>query len=247
MNTEKNIPLSQIIFRFFTGFSAGLAGSVVLMLILFSGWSVVGDALSSTAAMTNEFGVLVGNSNTHPLFVYFVLLATFLGVLGATATYTFLITLVEERFVLRSTTLTHTFFGNLVLMIILLPAYILASSKSGVEGVTNIVLMHILLSGIFTFLVLEALHWSKYFLVNVYALSIGLAFYFLVTTSLSGDTTTLALLAMPFLFGFLAMSNSLTNALYEWFFHTYGSDVLNTDTRFGSDYEAEAETHRNTR
>lgn len=241
MNSEKNIPLSQIILRFFTGFSSGLAGSIVFMLVLFAGWSVVGDVLSSFAeTTTNEFGVLVGNSNTHPLFVYFILLATFLGVLGSTATYTLLMTLVEDRFVLRSTTLTHTFFGNLFLMIILLPAYILASSKSGVQGITNIVLMHILLSGIFTFLVLEALHWSKYFLVNVYALTIGLALYFLVTTSLSGNTTTLALLAMPFLFGFLAMGNSLTSALYEWFFHTYGSDVLNTETRFGSDYENEA-------
>ena len=245
MNTEKNIPLSQIILRFFTGFSAGLAGSVVFMLILFAGWSVVGDALSSTAATTNEFGVLVGNSDTHPLFVYFVLLATFLGVLASTATYTFLMTLVEERFTLRSTAITHSFFGNLVLMIILLPAYILASNKSGVEGVTNMVLMHILLSGVFTFLILEALHWSKYFLVNIYALSIGLALYFLITTSLSGNTTTIALLAMPFLFGFLAMSNSLTNAIYEWFFRTYGSDVLNAETRFGSDYEKEAQNHKN--
>jgi hypothetical protein len=245
MNTEKNIPLSQIILRFFTGFSAGLAGSVVFMLILFAGWSVVGDALSSTAETTNEFGVLVGNSDTHPLFVYFVLLATFLGVLASTATYTFLMTLVEERFTLRATAITHSFFGNLVLMILLLPAYILASNKSGVEGVTNMVLMHILLSGVFTFLILEALHWSKYFLINIYALCIGLALYFLITTSLSGDTTTIALLAMPFLFGFLAMSNSLTNAIYEWFFRTYGSDVLNAETRFGSDYEKEAQNHKN--
>ena len=245
MNTEKNIPLSQIILRFFTGFSAGLAGSVVFMLILFAGWSIVGDALSSTATITNEFGVLVSNSNTHPLFVYFVLLATFLGVLTATAAYTFLMTLVEERFTLRATAITHSFFGNLVLMIILLPAYILASNKSGVQGVTNMVLMHILLSGVFTFLILEALHWSKYFLINIYALSIGLALYFLITASLSSNTTTIALLAMPFLFGFLAMSNSLTNAIYEWVFHTYGSDVLNAETRFGSDYEKVAQRHKN--
>lgn len=244
MHTEKNIPLSQIILRFFTGFSAGLAGSVVFMLILFAGWSVVGEALSSSAAATNEFGVLIGSNETHPLFVYFVLLSTFLGVLASTATYTFLMTLVEERFVLRTTTLTHAFFGNLILMVILLPAYILSSSKSGVSGVTNMVLMHILLSGVFTFLVLEALHWTKYFLVSVYALAIGLALYFLVTTALSGNTTTLALLAMPFLFGFLAMSSSLTNTLYEWFFQTYGSDVLNTNTRFGADYESEANSHK---
>jgi MFS family permease len=245
MNTENNIPLSQIILRFLTGFGAGLSGSIVLMLILFAGWSMVGDALSSTAETTNEFGILVGNSNTHPLFVYFILLSTFLGVLASTATYTFLMTLVEDRFVLRTTTLSHVFFGNLVLMIVLLPAYIMASSKTGVAGVTDMVLAHILISGIFTFLVLEILHWSKYFLVNIYALIAGLSFYFFTSTSLSNNTTSLVLLSMPFLFGFLAMSNSLVTALYQWFFHTYGSDVLNIDTRFGADYEDEAQVHRN--
>ena len=97
MNTEKNVPLSQIILRFFTGFLAGIAGSVVLMLILFAGWSIVGSALSSVAQSTNEFGVIVGGESTHPLFVYFVLLATFLGVLIANIAYTFLFTLIEER------------------------------------------------------------------------------------------------------------------------------------------------------
>ena len=240
MNTEKNVPLSQIILRFFTGFGAGLAGSVVLLIILLAGWSIVGEALSSTAISTNEFGVLVGDSSVHPLFVYFVLLAAFLGVLASTATDTLLMTLVEDRFTLRSTTLTHAFFGNLILMILLLPAYIVASGKTGVDGVTNMVLIHFLLSGVFTFLILEALHWSKYFLVNVYALIVALALYFLITSGLASNATSLALLAMPFLFGFLAMSNSLAAAVYEWLVSTYGSDVLNTETRFGSDYDDKA-------
>ncbi len=237
MNTEKNVSLSQIIFRFFTGVGAGFAGSVVFMLILFAGWSIVGESLSATAETVNGFGVLVKETNTHPLFVYLVMLASFLGVLASAATYTLLMVLVEDRFSLKSTALTHTFFGNLVLMIVMIPGYIIASNKTGVDGVTNIVLTHFLIAGIFTFLILETLHWSKHFLINVYSMAIALAFYFIATMSLTSNSTSLVLLAMPLLFGFLAMSNSFTTTIYQWVFRTYGSDVLNTETRFGSDYE----------
>lgn len=243
MNNEQNVPLSQIILRFFTGFGAGIAGSVILMLILFAGWSVVGTALSSTAASTNEFGVLVGGDSTHPLFVYFVLLATFLGVLAANVTYTFLFTLVEEKYVHRTTTITHSFFGNLILMILLLPAYIVGGNKAGVEGVQRVVTFHIMLSGIFTFLILESLHWSKRVLVNMYALIIGLALFTLTSAATAANPTTGTLLAMPFFFGFIGMSNSLATAVYAWIYKTYGSDVLNTDTRFGSDYTDEAKQY----
>ncbi len=239
METNQNVPLSQIILRFFTGFGAGLAGSVILMLILFAGWSVVGPALSSVSASTNEFGVLVGGEATHPLFVYFVLLATFLGVLAANIAYTFLFTLVDERYMHRTTTITHTFFGNLILMILMLPAYLVASSQSGVDGVTATVTTHIMFSGIFTFLILESLHWSKKGLVNMYALIIGLALFSLTSAIFSTNQTSAILLAMPFLFGFLGMANSLADATYGWIYRTYGSDVLNTDTRFGSDYTDE--------
>ena len=243
MNTEQNVPLSQIILRFFTGFGAGIAGSVVLMLILFAGWSVVGTALSTAAQSTNEFGVLVGGEATHPLFVYFVLLATFLGVLAANVAYTFLFTLVDERYKHRSTTITHTFFGNLILMILMLPAYLVASSKSGVEGVQTTVTLHIMLSGIFTFLILEALHWTKRGLVSMYALIISLALFSLTSAIFATNTTSAILLAMPFLFGFIGMANSLADATYGWIYRTYGSDVLNTDTRFGSDYTDEAKKY----
>ncbi len=243
MNTKNSPSLSQIIIRFFTGFGAGLSGSIVFMLILFAGWSIVGETLSTAPETLNEFGVLVGQKSTHPLFVYLVLLATFLGVLASTATYTFLMTLIESRFTLRSTTLTHVFFGNLVLMVFLLPAYIIASSESGVDGITNIVLAHILISGIYTFLIIESLHSNKYFLVNIYALIIALSLFFFMSAKLEANTTSLALLAMPFLFGFLAMSSSLSMSVYQWFFRTYGSDVLNIETRFGSDYEDKSNTY----
>ncbi len=237
MDTKDGPSIAHIIIRFFTGFGAGLSGSIVFLLILFAGWSVVGETLSVTPETMNEFGVLVGQNSTHPLFVYLVLLATFLGVLASTAAYTFLMTLIESRFTLRSTTLTHVFFGNLVLMIFLLPAYVVASSEIGLDGITSVVLAHILISGLFSFLVIESLHSNKYFLVKVYALIIALSFFFFMSTKLATNTTSLVILSMPFLFGFLAMTSSLAMAIYKWFYRTYGSDVLNIDTRFGSDYD----------
>ena len=70
-----------------------------------------------------------------------------------------------------------------------------------------------------------------------------MALFTLTSAAFSADTTTAILLAMPFLFGFIGMGNSLAEAIYGWIYKTYGSDVLNTDTRFGADYTEEAEQY----
>lgn len=241
MDFKKHVPLSRIIFRFLTGFGSGITGSIILLLILFAGWSIVGESLSAKTETVNEFGVLVGQTNTHPLFVYLVLFATFLSVLAASTVYTLLMTVVESRFTLKTTALAHTFFGNIVLMVFILPAYLVTSSQGGLDGITNMVLIHIFISGILTFLILETLHWDEYFLVSIYALVIALSLYFLSQTGFDEDQThSLVLLSMPLLFGFLAMGRSFAEMIYLWIFRTYGNDVLNSETRFGSDYEDRA-------
>lgn len=238
MDLKKHIPLSQIIFRYLTGFGAGVSGSIVFLLILLAGWSIVGESLSAQAGSVNEFGVSEGAINAHPLFVYLILFATFLSVLMASSMYALFMTLVEERFTLKTTALAHAFFGNIVLMVFLLPAYIITSRQGGLDGITNTVLIHVLISGIFTFFILEALHWNKYFLVSIYALAIALALYFLSQIGFTEEQThSRVLLAMPLLFGFIAMSRSFAEMIYQWIFRTYGNDVLNAETRFGSDYE----------
>ncbi len=238
MDFKKHVPLSRIIFRFLTGFGAGAIGSIVLILILFAGWSVVGESLSAKTETVNEFGVMVGQTNTHPLFVYLVLFATFLSVLAASSMYTLFMTIVEDRFTLKTTALAHTFFGNIVLMIFILPTYLITSNQGGLDGITNTVLIHIFLSGLFTFLILEALHWNKHFLLSVYSLAVALALYFLTQTGFDKESMTkMVLWTMPLLFGFLGMSRSFAEMVYSWVFHTYGNDVLNGETRFGSDYE----------
>jgi hypothetical protein len=240
MNTEKNIPLSQIIFRFFTGVGAGFSGSVIFTLIGFMGWSIIDQSLSAIPGSINEFGVTISETSVHPLFVYLIMLTAFLSIIASSTTYTLLMVLVEDRFSLKSTALTHTFFGNLILMIIMIPGYLIISNNSDPNAIRSMVIIHFLISGIFTFLVLETLHWSKHFLINIYALIIAISFYFIATANIDPNSNFLVLLTMPILFGFLAMSNSLTTAIYQWVFRTYGTDVLNTETRFGSDYEDNA-------
>jgi len=235
--TRSNLTLASIFSRFLVGFASGFIGSIVLGIVLFLSWSVVGNTLSPTDVASPELGMNTGQQ-THPLFLSIITLAVFLSTLVGNMAYVFLITVVDEKYIRRSTALTHIFFGNLVTLLFMLPVYALASRTFGSSGVAMSAILHLVITSFLTLLILEVLHQSKYILVNAYGIFLGVILFFVVGSLLIGSSssTLVLLLSLPLVLGMLAFGNRTAEVFYAWIYKSYGSDFLNIDTKFGQDY-----------
>lgn len=239
-----NSPISTTFFRFMTGFGSGLAGTIVLGLIVFLTWSIVGDVLSPSDVQETEFGIQLKRDGAHPLFIYAVILAIFLATLAANIAQAFVSSLVEEKYSARSTAITQIFAGSLLLLFFFLPVYLVGNGFYGSIGIAFAGLFHAICLAIFTFFIMEIIAGTRYILVNLYGIILGITLFFFFGIIFSGHTAIVVFLALPLLFGFLGAGNGIAEGVYNWFFHTYGSDFLNLDKRYGDDYgktESEAD------
>ncbi len=226
----------DIFIRFFSGFGAGLSGAIIMLIVLFLSWSIVGDTLAPKDVALNEFGVAIETQSTHPLFAYFVVLAAFLGIIASNIAYILIATFISEYYSFRTTLLTDVFFGNLIILILMIPVYVVMTNYFGNDGIGIASFMHVILSVILSFFTLEIINWSKHLLVNLYGFILGIICFVLVSLVFYSNKTALAFFVLPLLFGFLAMGNAMAQSIYEWFYKTYGNDFLNIETRFGEDY-----------
>lgn len=243
MNNQVSLPsqnpgLSQAFFRLIGGVGAGLSGGMLVGLIMFFSWSVVGDVLLETIAiapvMDSVFEEVVA-PKTNSLFIGVVLVAVFLGGLLSNLVSCLIFSALDSRYQATSTVITHTFIGNLALLIILLPIYFMASSMLGPTGVAITALVHIVLASIFTFFVLEILSSSPYIFVSLYGGILGLIlFFFWVLILGSISPSILSILVLPLFWGMMGFGSGLFEVIYHWLRNNYG-DFLNTQRRFGAD------------
>ncbi len=247
---EQHFPISLIFFRFLTGFGAGLTGTVIWGLILLFSWSIVGDILSPAEGQHTEMtgiGLQVQKENTHSLFLYIVIFAVFMATTVANLTYLFISSALEEKYSARFTGVTHVFFAALLFVFLLLPGYLVGNSLWGPVGIAVAALLHILLTGIFTFFTQEIITETKHLLVNLYGALLALAMFFFVGYILAKTTPAVAsFLALPFLLGMFGAGNGIAEGVYHWFYQTYGNDVLHAERRFGADYAEEEVEDDNT-
>lgn len=232
-----DITLFTIFLRFVGGFGAGLAGTIVLGIILFLTWSIIGETISQADVNKSEFGVELNEQNTHPLFMGVILVAVFLASLVSNLIYCILSTTLEEKYQARSTNLTQIFSGNLCILVFLIPLYLISTKSNGVNGVTIVAVAHILLTTIFTFFILEIFSTSTYIIVSLYGLILGLILFLLFEILLAGNTTIiLSFSILPLLLASLGAGNGIVEMFYYWLQKAYGMDFLDVDRRFGNDY-----------
>jgi hypothetical protein len=166
-----------------------------------------------------------------------VTLAVFLATLTASIAYTFLTSATEDKYEKTATFLNHIFFGNLILLFLILPTYLITSSLFGANGVAFTGIFHGILVALLTQFVLEILSARKHLLVNLYGTLIGLlGFYFCFSLFLGGNPTVLSFLTLPLVFACMGAGNGGAEVFYNWLYRTYGFDFLNIETQFGEDY-----------
>ncbi|MCK5461265.1 hypothetical protein KAI58_04745 [Candidatus Gracilibacteria bacterium] len=240
MNQQKftsDATLFTIFLRFISGFGAGLAGTIVLGIILFFTWSMIGETITQSNVSRNEFGVDLSMQTVHPLFLGIVLIAVFLASLISNLIYCTIASTLEEKYYMKSTNLTHVFFGNLSILVFFLPVYLVASNTHGPAGIAIASLTHVILTAIFTFFILEILSTSSYILVSLYGIIIGLILFFFFGIIFSnGKTIILSFIVLPLILSSLATGNGIAEMFYLWAEKTYGNDFLDSKKRFGKDY-----------
>ena len=221
------------------GFAAGMLGTMVMGLILLLTWSIVGEVLAPTnQQVTNELGeVLTHKQNTHPLFLSVIIWAVFMATLAANVLQTVLFCNMDERYNNKATTLTQVAVGNVLMLLVMIPIYLVVSSKYGAAGVGVAALIHSTLTVMFSALAMELLSLKRYTLVSVYGIIFGLAFFFLSLNVFSTEKPTLmALSALPLLLGMMTFGRGIFQLVYFWFAETYANDFLDIEKRFGADY-----------
>lgn len=236
------VAIPTIFFRTMAGFGAGLCGALVLGLILFLTWSVVGSSL--TAESLQQLGSVnkvTEWNKPHPLFIWFILLGMFCSTLTASLVYNLLLGALEELYAaVRVTSIVHTFVGNIALLILLLPVYVTAGSSFGSSGISIAGILHILLGGLLSSCVLEILSKPSRVLTGLYGLLVsyalvGFFFFFFI----EGNLTIIILVMMPLMYGALAFGGGLVEGVYGWFSAMYGFDFLDIAHRYGGDYGQE--------
>ena len=233
------ITLPNVFITTLMGFASGLLGTFVLGLILLLTWSIVGDVLMPTVDQTTtEFGeILSHRENTQPLFLSVVVLAVFLATLAGNILKAYLTTSVEERYTASATCLTQVGIGNVVILLMIIPVYIMVSAQYGATGVAIAAIIHACLSGIFSVLTIDLITLKKYLLLSLYGVMLGMVLFCLGFNVFGNNNPTImALVALPLLLGLLSFGQGISQLLYFWFVETYGNDFLDIEKRYGADY-----------
>ncbi len=240
MESEKFIPissLSAIFFRFFAGIWAGTSGAIIMGIVLFLTWSIVGDTLLPNHEVISEFDRINQDNTTHPMFLAIVLMSVFLSSLVSNLVFCLINSVLSERYPYRSTMLTQAFLGNIAILVLFIPVYLIVSGEHGPVGVGVVAIAHAVLAGLFTFFTSEILSTSEYIFISLYGAVLGLVFLLFAGSLLvEVNPTVLSFLALPMLLGFLNAGNAIVEIFYFWFKKVYGISFLETDKRFGSDY-----------
>jgi hypothetical protein len=231
--------LPNVFVNTLVGLASGLLGTMVLGLILLLTWSIVGEVLVPTDQQTTTaFGEIVSHQqNTHPLFLSVVIWAVFMASLAANILQTLLITSMEERYTARAPGSTQVAVGNVIMLVLTIPIYVMVSNQYGATGVAVGALLHTTMSVIFSTLTLEILTLKKYILVSLYGHMFGLVLFFICFSIFGNNNPTImAFVALPLLLGAMSFGQGITQLIYFWFADTYGNDFLDIEKRFGTDY-----------
>lgn len=218
MLSKRPLTFTLFVLRLISGVGGGIGGALIAFLVYFAVLSFIPPESSSSISI---FGTLV---------------VGFAATLGTNALATVLVTFMdEEKYARRKTMLSHVFVFNLILFFITVPLYALATPLDQVLSVT---MLHFLMSGFISSLILEVLAGYEYALVGIYSQAMGM----FLTLGLGFLLASVEISNLVFLFGTLPLTwlmLQLSSGVGEWAYDTYlkyyGLDALNSGTDLGDE------------
>lgn len=234
-NTDSpKMPFSTFLLRVLSGVAGGVLGAVVLVVIYL--------VASSMLPAVND---IQGEGIISPVIIFLLLIMVFLSSTAGNILSTFLLGLTErEKYKRNASTLTQVFTVNLIIFLLMVPVYFLTASM-GIEAVAYVVTVHMIIAAQVSVLIMEIVSNYRYSLVGVYgttfAVVVAIAILFILARVL-GNAPILIFLALPVVWGSIALVGSLVTVIYGWLAGVYDKDFLSTQTMYGDDYGKEVES-----
>lgn len=229
-------PLSQVFVRFLVGGISGIFGSLFLGIAMFLTWNILKPLLYSQIDIDGS----VITTQLDPIVVIIIGLFLFLATMVSNMIYTLFISVVDDKFEERKMGMSFVFIGGLILFLFMIPLYIYLSFFAlETQGMAISGLLQVILFNIYTVMALEIVNRNKYLIVSLIGLMIGIIFFTGVISiifSAGGQLAITILLIQPILMASTAITNSIAEGVYGWYYKTYGSDGL---SQYQETYEHE--------
>ena len=225
LSTPRTIPLSTLIFKTFAGLGAGLLGTVILLIFVFT-------ALATTKA-TQAVG---------PFFAFTTFVMGLITSLTTNSLAIIVFSFIDrEKYPRERQTLLNVAYLNLIIFVCLLPVY-LAASIHGAECLFMIVALQLVLTAQASIFALELSSGTEprdHYLA-IYGITFGMVgsivldlFIYNLFSSISqthatsGGGTALLLAVLPITWFSFGFATTTTEMIYRWIYRTYGGDYLN--------------------
>ncbi len=230
-NTElgpERVSFATFLLKILAAGVGGSAGAIVLLLIfLFAG---------------TLLGPLTGVEETtsiSPIFVFLVIVMTFLASTVGNILSVFLMSLTEKgKYTRTSSAIYQIFILSVLVFLLMVPVYFLTLGiDTSMMGYT--VALHIIITAQASALILEIISNYKYALVGLYSVTFSIIVSAIILFALYGvaqNITIVLFAALPVVWGSIAFVHSIVTMLYGWIARTYDQDFLATTTVYGEDY-----------
>ncbi len=207
----------------------GVGGSLILFVIILFTGSVFPEP---------------GSDFVSPIFVFILLVMIFLASTISNIMSVWLLGLTEKgKYQRLSSAIYQVFIVSIIILLLMVPVYLI-SVNSNIAVTGYVVALHIIISAQVSALILEIISNYKYALVGVYGVTFAILVSAAILFGLSGildNPQLLLFLALPVVWGSIAIVHTLVSMIYGWFARTYDKDFLSTQTVYGKDYGKEVE------
>lgn len=228
----RKVTLLALGLRALAGLGGGVVGTMVLLVAVFLGASVLS-------------GISTEENAGNPLVIFVFMAVTFLSSCLANCVSTLLIGLTDrDKYKMIFSTIYQVFIVNLVTLILMAPVYIIVSSLS-VEMMAYVAALQILITIVASALILEFLSDTKYALLGIYSVIFGLVLASILNFVLyhvAGENATILLFAaLPVTWLMLGFMNGVVGMAYRFVYDAYGVDFLSKYVKYGQDTDAQVE------
>lgn len=179
-----------------------------------------------------------------PIFVFVLMIMVFLASTGSNILSIFLLSLTEkDKYVRTKSAMYQVFILCVIIFILMVPIYLLAANLD-VKIAAYAVALHIILTAQLSAMILEIVSNYKYSLVGIYGVTFAIIMGALLMVALYGlinYSVIIFFLALPVIWGSIAIFQSIFTMIYGWIARLYDKDFLSTKMVYGDDYGKEVE------